>query len=298
MEASMRSALLALLLSATAAAQTLSPCPDNGESSSTRRIRALQGKVVPVAQVPRELRERAEGFWRADFVSRGSDFPEPATGVHVKDARVYQFPHATFYLLRVNDVTTLVSAKCSWRCSSLWWDGEFTLLANADKPPAGVPGDEFYLRRPTLHAGQAVLVQADPFSDRYELTETCALRELTVEAATRLRGCTPTATTLCLQDRFELTASTIFQAHVTYAQVGLRSPESGTFWFFNRDAQDVLVRITDTCATDHHYTVRLAGVRTASVSIHDTITDKSVTHDVNGTARITTLPCTMMTKHR
>jgi len=157
----MRSALLALLLSATAAAQTLPPCPDNWESSSPRRIRALQGTVVPVAQVPRELRERAEGFWRADFVSRGSDFPEPATGVHVKDARVYQFPHATFYLLRVNDVTTLVSAKCSWRCSSLWWDGEFTLLANADKPPAGVPGDEFYLRRPTLHAGQAVLVHAD-----------------------------------------------------------------------------------------------------------------------------------------
>src|ERR1700686_213823 len=145
MEARMRSALLALLLSATAAAQTLPRCADNRESSSTRHIRALQGKVVPVAQVPRELRERAEGFWRADFVSRGTDFPEPATGVHVKDARAFTFPHATFYLVRGNDVTPLVSAKCSWRCSSLGWEGEFTLLANADKPPAGVPGDEFYL---------------------------------------------------------------------------------------------------------------------------------------------------------
>jgi len=282
----MRSALLALLLSATAAAQTLPPCPDNGESSSRRTITPDSGKAL--AEVPAHWRERAQRAWSMDYVSK--DHHEPPTGVHATAARVFRFPRATFYLVTVNGEQGLFSDKCPIeRCSEWWTDG--TLLANRDHPPTAVPGDEFYLRLPT---GQAVLVQADPFGELYELTEKCTLRDLTIATA-HPPACEPTATTLCLQNRFELTASTIFQAHVTYAQVGLRGTESGTFWFFNHDAQDILARITDTCATDHHYTVRLAGVRTASVTIHDMITDKSVTHDVNGTARITTLPC--RTKH-
>ena len=171
----MRSALLALLLSATAAAQTPSPCPDNGESSSTRTIRPVAGTLIAVTQVPRELRERAEDFWRTDFVSRGSDHPEPATGVHVTDARIYQFPHATFYLVRVNDVQTFVSTKCPWRCSSTWWESGFTFLANKEKPPTGVPGDEFYLRRLSATDDTAVLLQADPFGERYDLAERCTV---------------------------------------------------------------------------------------------------------------------------
>jgi hypothetical protein len=168
MEARMRSALLALLLSATAAAQTLSPCPDNGESSSRRTIRPDSGKAL--TEVPAHWRERAQRAWSMDYVSK--DHPEPATGVHATVARVFRFPRATFYLVTVNGEQGLFSDKCPIeRCSEWWTDG--TLVANRDHPPAAVPGDEFYLRRANQPEGQAVLVQADPMGALYVLAERC-----------------------------------------------------------------------------------------------------------------------------
>src|ERR1700686_5036475 len=101
--------LLSLVVPATARAQRLAPCADNGESSSTRSIRPVSGTSLAVAQVPRKIRDRAEVLWRLDWL--GHNAPDPAGGVHVTAARAYRFATGTFYLLRVNNVQTLVSKK-------------------------------------------------------------------------------------------------------------------------------------------------------------------------------------------
>jgi hypothetical protein len=171
----MRIAFLALLLSTTAAAQTLPQCADSGESSSTRSIRPVAGSVIKVGEVPEEFRSAAIG--RSLRFHLGAKVPDDVyLRTKVSAARRYHFSNGTtFYLLTVDEQESIFSKSCpDLVCSSDWWDTTITVLADAERPPAGVPGDEWYLRAP--NDGPITLLQADPFSEPYDLTQQCILR--------------------------------------------------------------------------------------------------------------------------
>lgn len=168
---------LTFLLAMPATAGLPGRCPDNGESSSTRSIRPARGAPIAVAKLPTTIRDRATQVWRADFLSR--DFPEPASGVHVTLARVFQFPDATFYLVRVNDDQTLLSTQSpSLRCMTSWLPRTATIMANADRPPVARWTDEFYLTTTETPPGTAILIASaidDEHPNHYDLGEECLL---------------------------------------------------------------------------------------------------------------------------
>jgi hypothetical protein len=170
-----RSALftLTLLLTLPLCAQALRPCPDNGESTSTRTIRATTGTPIPLAKVPTDLRDLAAGRYQSFYF--GNHPPPDADKVIVAtSARRYRFGTTTFYAITVvKGSQSIFSTACHGLCTTSWWPTDWSLLADLDRPPGAVPGDEFYAITPETPKGQAVLITSDPTGDTYDLTDEC-----------------------------------------------------------------------------------------------------------------------------
>lgn len=177
----MRHLLVALLiLGATIArAYRLEPCANTGESRFRRTITPEYGTTLSAAELPAHWRELATRAWQADNASNAT-----AT---VTAARVFTLPHATFYLITVNKEQALFSTKCPHeRCGeAYWWDNSTRIVVDRKRPPAGVPGDEFFLLNADKYPAQhAALFHADPFTEGYDLQEDC-LVHLTLEGAAK-----------------------------------------------------------------------------------------------------------------
>lgn len=168
--------VLLLLLALPVAAQAPRPCPDNGESSSTRSIRPSTGTVVGLATVPKQLREGAVDAYLS-FMFGNHPPAGAADAIRARGARKYQFGATTFYTITVGNSQTIFSTACPFdRCTRDWWPADATIIADLDRPPHVVPGDEFYLSTKDTPAGHALLITADITSDAYELAETCLVR--------------------------------------------------------------------------------------------------------------------------
>ncbi len=100
-------------------------------------------------------------------------------------------------------------------------------------------------------------------------------------------GCTTTATSLCIDDRFQI------GVHYHTAQGGgssgdgqaialqtLGVDQGGLFWFFAQDNPEMLIKVLDGCAVDNKYWVfYAAGTNVAfTVTVTDTTTGKSVSY--------------------
>jgi hypothetical protein len=276
----MRRLFLALLTlaAATTHANGLKPCADTGESSSRRTITPEYGMTIKVSDVPKQWRDRAEQQWSADFV--GADHPTPKGGIHVTGARLLAFPHATFYLLRVQDDQTLFSTKCDWRCASFkWWPASATFTANRDRAPGGVPGDEFYVIEADTPKGKAVLVHSDPFEERYQLEEACLVtltlpkeRDAVVDRTVRPRPVRLPAGMVCADSPTILCLGTL-SARATNERgqdvpVTVREARRGSF----APASSMWVKMTDTCARTGTFRVEILSLRSYRVTIRNLLT--------------------------
>ncbi|HEY7216431.1 MAG TPA: alpha/beta hydrolase [Thermoanaerobaculia bacterium] len=90
--------------------------------------------------------------------------------------------------------------------------------------------------------------------------------------------CTPTATNLCL-NRGRFRVEVAWDANGTSGSgkvVPGASANSGAFWFFAPANWDVMVRVTNGCASDQHFRVSTAGASTVHyvVKVTDTATGK------------------------
>jgi len=166
--------LLALTVPAMAQ-HGLQPCANTGESSATRRITASYGTPIKAGALPAHWRDLATKAWEHD-----QETPAPH-GIHVTGARKFTGPNATFYLIQVNDDVALFGIKCPQeRCgAAYWWPKRVQFVINRERPPAAMPGDEFYIKDHDKYPpGTAALFTSDPFNEKYDLQEECIV-ELT-----------------------------------------------------------------------------------------------------------------------
>jgi hypothetical protein len=70
-------------------------------------------------------------------------------------------------------------------------------------------------------------------------------------------ACTPDATTLCLQDdKFNVSVTwRDFQGHTGHGQATALSGESGDFWFFNAQSNELIVKVINGCGSTGKYWV-------------------------------------------
>ena len=90
---------------------------------------------------------------------------------------------------------------------------------------------------------------------------------------TAVAGCTPTATSMCLNNnRFRVTAtfSTATQGDTSAIPVELTN-DSGYLWFFNSDNIEVVVKVLNACGVNNRYWVFAAGLTNVEVDL--TVTD-------------------------
>jgi hypothetical protein len=159
-------------LATAAFGQRLPLCADNGESSSKRNITPSYGTTLKPADLPAHWRDLALSAWQHD----NNSFTPAPQGVHVTAARAFTRADATFYLVRVNNDQALFSTKCAHeRCGeAYWWPAMAMFVVNRDRPPTGVPGDEFYIiNKDKYPPGMAALFTSDAFTDGYDLQEEC-----------------------------------------------------------------------------------------------------------------------------
>jgi hypothetical protein len=140
-------------------------------------------------------------------------------------------------------------------------------------PPPGPARTTFSVQVGPLEAGT---YQLRVISE----TGVIATRSFTVTAPAG--SCVPSATRLCLGDRrFQVEATWETNGQAGAGQTRTITHDTGTFYFFDPDNLEVVVKVVDGCALDNHFWVFAGGltnVRTA-MTVTDTARGTSKTYE-------------------
>ncbi len=102
-----------------------------------------------------------------------------------------------------------------------------------------------------------------------------------VGAVERVESCLTTGTTLCLADRFEVTAVWSIPGKVTgLGQPANISRDTGTFWFVDPKNLELTAKLLDGCGVNGHFWAFISGLTdlAVTVTVRDTRTDRSRTY--------------------
>jgi hypothetical protein len=257
------------------------------------------------------LRDLAAARYRS--FSFGNHPPPDADRIVATGARVYRFSNGkTFYLITVDKaVQSILSAACPHEvCTTSWWPATTSFLADLDRPPSAVPGDEFYAVTSEMPAGQAVLVTSDVTSDNYDLGDEClvtlqgnvqsrqsppsehhrnahndTIRRIYLQSlAAQRQVCAPDAVTLCLlENRFAVTLTNRSSGGHKPASVGARGIQAGTFGLYAPDYWDVLVNIGENCRATKTFIVTYVSMNTDPYDLTVTDTTTGITKTFSAT---------------